>query len=89
MILILHWEQNAWWCHYQELHLSIPLRFQDLYKALDDLHRRYPDAQVVIDKIEIKEAACVYRAAESLRNQAFCCSYVTLKRNDENDNRLR
>jgi hypothetical protein len=58
MTLILHWADDV---HFQELHLSIPLPFLDFYKALDDLQRRYPDADIVVDRIELSEAACVYR----------------------------
>ena len=61
MTLILHWHENAWWCRFQELGLSIPTPFSDFYKAFDDLQRRYPDADIVVDNIEISEAYCVYR----------------------------
>ena len=61
MTLILHWHQGGWYVHYQDLHLSVPLSFLDWYDALEGLRRLYPDAQIVIDRIELKEAACVLR----------------------------
>ena len=47
MKLVMFRHGNAWWVHFDELNQSIPLPFRRLDRAIDDLRRRYPDAEIV------------------------------------------
>ena len=54
MKLIMFWQQNSWMVQFEEPGISIPLPFLDFFRALNDLKRLYPDADIVVDNTKLR-----------------------------------
>ncbi len=73
--IILHCSSNCWWAHFQELGVDLPLPFTTetkFYVVYDDLKRRYPDAIIVFDKIEIEPKECGCILYDDSTKSQFC-----------------
>jgi hypothetical protein len=63
--IILHYREQ-WFAHFNELKVDLPLGFSKeatFWNVYESVKRRYPNAVIVFDRIEIEEgdAGCILR----------------------------